>query len=330
MEIAIRALILIVSFIFVIKGGDWFVDSAADIAKRTRIPQVVIGATIVSFATTFPELLVAILSSVEGSVDLAVGDAVGSCLFNTGIICGLALVIMPTLMPPVGKLKFFVLPIVSLFVMILAFFGQVELWQGIVLIVFAIAFFVVNVLDAKKTQQQEEDKKQQPGDEQKQEEEQKLKPLWKTILLFVIGVVCLGGGSWLMVREATFLAEVIGISEQFIGLTIVAVGTSLPELTTMFISIKKKQPHITIGNIVGSNILNLTLILGSSRLFSGAIPVDAQSMYLTLPILFVMTALFMLPIIFKNKTYRWQGIAFLSLYVAYFVFLIVDIFMPIV
>ena len=322
MEIAIRTLILIVSFIFVIKGGDWFVDSAADIAKRTRIPAIVIGATVVSFATTLPELLVSILSSVEGSVDLAVGNAVGSCLCNIGLICGIAFVAMPTTLPKCGKLKFYALIFVCAFVMVISFFGQIELWQAIVLVCFGVLFFVVNVFDAKKTQQTES--------EQKPEQEQQ-KPLWKTILLFAIGIVGVGGGAWLLVREATFLAGAIGISEQFVGLTIVAIGTSLPELTTMIISLKKKQPHIAMGNVIGANILNLTLIMGTSKIVAGGfMQVAKQTMYITLPLMFAMSLLFVLPMLIKNKTYRWQGIVFLSVYVLYVVYLFVDVFVPLV
>ena len=321
MEIAIRTLILIVSFLFVIKGGDWFVDSAADIAKRTRIPAIVIGATVVSFATTLPELLVAILSSVEGSTELAVGNAVGSCLCNIGLICGIAFVAMPTTLPKCGKLKFYALILVCAFVTIIAFFGQIELWQAIVLVVMGVLFFVVNVIDAKKTQQ--------PEVEEEQQENQK--PLWKTILFFIIGIVGVGGGAWLLVREATFLADAIGISEQFVGLTIVAIGTSLPELTTMLISLKKKQPHIAIGNVIGANILNLTLIMGISKIVAGGfMQVAKQTMFITLPIMLAMSLIFVLPMLIKNKTYRWQGIVFLSVYVLYVVYLFVDIFVPLV
>lgn len=325
MEIAIRSIILVLSFLFVIKGGDWFVDSAADIAKRTRIPAIVIGATVVSFATTLPELLVSVLSSVDGSTELAVGNAVGSCLCNMGLVCGISFVIMPTVMPACGKLKFYVLLLVEAFIVGLAFWGRLTLWQAIVLVVMAASFFVVNVIDAKKTQQAEDEQNKQDAETENQ------KPLWKTILFFVIGVAGVGGGAWLLVREATFLAGAIGISERFVGLTIVAIGTSLPELTTMIISIKKKQPHITIGNIIGSNILNLTLILGTSKLVAGGfMQVAKQTMFVTLPLMFVMSLIFILPMLIKNKTFRWQGFALLSFYVAYVVFLIVDIFVPLV
>ena len=206
--------------------------------------------------------------------------------------------------------------------MVISFFGQIELWQAIILVVMGVLFFVVNVFDAKKTKQTE--------NEQKPEEEHQ-KPLWKTILLFAIGIVGVGGGAWLLVREATFLAGAIGISEQFVGLTIVAIGTSLPELTTMIISLKKKQPHIAMGNVIGANILNLTLIMGTSKIVAGGfMQVAKQTMYITLPLMFAMSLLFVLPMLIKNKTYRWQGIVFLSVYVLYVVYLFVDVFVPLV
>ena len=177
---------------------------------------------------------------------------------------------------------------------------------------------MVNIIDSKSYE------KRYP---QKEQPKKSQKPLWLTIVLFFGGAAAIGGGAYLLVDKVEFLAKVIGVSEQFVGLTIVAIGTSLPELITIITSIKKDNPNLAIGNIIGSNILNLTLILGISRViaWNNFMPITLETAYISLPIMLFLTFVMVLPIIFKNKTYRWQGVVLISTYVLYVTWLVLNV-----
>ena len=317
MQIAIAVVLLLVSLILVIKGGDVFVDSSTDLAKRMKIPQIVFGATFVSLATTLAELLVAIISSVDGTTGLAVGNAVGSALCNLGLVCGISFLFKPSTLKKSGMLKYYLLLAVSIFVFVIGFFFKITAWQGIVLLCLTVLFFVVNVIDAKTYA------KLYP---QKEQTTKSQKPLWLTIVLFIGGAAAIGGGAYLLVDKVEYLAKVIGVSEQFVGLTIVAIGTSLPELVTIISSIKNDNPNLAIGNIIGSNILNLTLILGISRVIAwdSFMPITKETAYILLPVMLLLTNVMILPIFFKHKTYRWQGVVLISVYVLYIAWLVLN------
>ena len=317
MQIAISVVLLIISLGLVIKGGDVFVESSTDLAKRMKIPQIVFGATFVSLATTLAELLVAILSSVDGTTGLAVGNAVGSAICNIGLVCGIAFTFKPTILKKSGVIKYFMLLAVSSLVFVFGFWLQISAWQGIVLLCLTLVFFVVNIIDTKTYE------KNYP--EQKKETKSP-RPLWLTIVLFILGAGAIGGGAYLLVDKVEYLAKVIGVSEQFVGLTVIAIGTSLPELTTILSSIKNNTPNLAIGNIIGSNILNLTLILGIARVvaFDSFMPITKESAFISLPFMLVLTSVMILPMLVKNKTYRWQGITFLGMYVIYIAWLVLN------
>ena len=315
MDIAVAVILLLVALFLVIKGGDIFVSSSTDLAKRAHIPQLIFGATFISLATTFPELLVAILSSLDGTTGLAVGNGVGSAICNIGLICGIAFVIMSADMSRGGTLKYYLLIVTSLFLMIVGFFFELTIWQAFVLIAITILFFIFNYIDSKL---------QQPKKTKEPPKNEHLKPLWLTILLFILGAGAVGGGAYLLIDKVEFLAKVIGVSEQFVGLTVIAIGTSLPELITVIASVKKKTPYLAVGNIIGSNILNLTLIIGTSRLcaWNYNMPITTETAYISLPFAFLLSIILVLPILIKKKTYRWQGILFLVLYTLYIAYLI--------
>lgn len=321
MEIVVAVLLFFVALFLVIKGGDVFVDSSTQIAKRLKIPQIIFGATVVSLATTLPELVIAILSSLDGTNGLAVGNSVGSALCNIGLTCGISFIVMSSDMSKGGVLKYYLNLFVFLMILIFGFFGKLELWQGIVLIVMAVLFFVVNYIDAKSMDNDNKPQKKKPM------QEQNLKPLWLSILLFVVGAVCVGGGAYLLVDKVEYLSKLIGVSEQFVGLTIVAVGTSLPELITVFNAVKTKSPYLAIGNIIGSNIINTTLILGVARLCLGSknIPITPETAYVSLPLMFIFSLVMIVPILIKKRTYKLQGFVLLGLYILYIVYLVLNV-----
>lgn len=315
MDIAIAVVLLVVALFLVVKGGDVFVSSSAVLAKKAHIPQIIFGATFMSLATTFSELIIGIISSIDGTTDLAVGNAVGSALCNVGLVMAIGICFMPSKIGGGGMLKYYLLIVATIFVTVIGFFNEVTIWQAFVMIAITILFFVFNYIDAKNMETHS-----------KGSEDDIQRPLWLAIILFLLGAAAIGGGAYLLVDKVEYLSGVIGISEQFVGLTVVAIGTSLPELVTVITSLKKKTPYLAMGNIVGSNILNLTLILGVSRLvaWNDGMPITNETAYISLPLAMLFTLILILPILVKKKTYRWQGIVLLILYVLYIAFLILN------
>ena len=316
MEIVVSVLVLAIAIFLVVKGGDIFVSSSYLLAKKMHIPELVFGATFVSLATTFGELLISIFSSIDGTTDLAVGNAVGSAICNVALVCGIGFLFMQSTLKKGGVLKYYLLMLVTTFVAICGFFFEIYIWQAIVLLVFAVLFFVFNYMDAKtfsKTYKKEDDN-------------EKHKPLWLLVVLFLLGAVALGGGAYLLVDKVEFLANAIGVGEQFIGLTVVAIGTSLPELTTMITSIKKKAPDLAIGNIIGANILNLSLILAVPRLiaYNQGMPISKETAFISLPFCLMLILMLTIPMLTKRKTFKWQGIIFLATYGLYIIYLILN------
>lgn len=316
MEIAVAVVLLIISLFLVVKGGDIFVTSSTELAKKAHIPQIVFGATFVSLATTLGELLIGIISSVDGTTGLAVGNAVGSAICNIGLICGIAFTVMPYDLKKGGTLKYYLLICATLFLTIIGFFFEITIWEAFVLLSITILYFVFNYIDAKSFS----------SSKPKEQEDEHQRPLWLTIIFFILGAAAIGGGAYLLVDKVEYLSGIIGVSDQFVGLTVVAIGTSLPELVTVLNSIKKKTPYLAIGNIIGSNILNLTLIIGTSRLcaWNSTMPITKETAYISLTFCMFLSLVLLLPILIKKKTYRWQGILFLSLYTLYIVWLIVN------
>lgn len=318
MDISVAVVLLIVALFLVIKGGDIFVDSASDIAKRMKIPQLVFGATIASIATTLPELLIAIFSSVDGTTDLAVGNAVGSFLCNYGLILGICFAVKGCDLSRGGMLKYYLSLIVGAVIFAFGLFFEITNVMAFILLGFAVLYFVVNYIDAKTS-----NKKSPP----KTQETKKQKPIWLVILLFILGAGAIGGGSYLLVEKIEFLSKVIGISEQFIGLTIVAIGTSLPELVIVLHALKNNSPYLAIGNVIGSSILNLTLILSVSKLvaYGSTMLITKETAFVSLSLALLFSILLILPILITKKTYRWQGFVFLCLYILYIVYLILNV-----
>lgn len=310
MQILISLFIMVVGFILLIKGADWFVDGAAGIAAKLGIPQLVIGLTIVAMGTSAPEAAVSISSALKGNAEITIGNIVGSNIMNILIILGLASVI--TVIKVAKSTVYYEIPFMILITLLLLFFGytgnKVDFFEGIILWLCFILYFVYLFMMAKKSREKEE------------ENTGKQKPAWLLVVLIVIGMVMIVFGSDFTVNGATRIAKIIGISERFIGLTIVALGTSLPELVTSVTAAKKGNADIAIGNIVGSNIFNILFVVGTTALIT---PVAfAANFVIDLIISAICGVILWIGVFKKKQLGRPMGIFMLICYAAYFVWLL--------
>ena len=311
--LAIAAVIFVVGLVLVIKGGDWFVDSASWFAEATGIPKFVIGATVVSFATTLPELLVSVRAAANGSAQLAIGNAVGSVTANTTLIMGVSLVAMAG----VVNRKSFSLKggifLGSVVLLTLLSIGlSLPVWSAFILWAICIAFMASNVIEGKKeatpaSESASFDKKEVPS----------------RILWFVIGTASIVFGAEFLVSSGKTIASGIGISETIIGFTVIALGTSLPELVTTLTAIRKKESSLSVGNIIGANIIDTTLILPLCSVIGGeALPVAKVNLIFDFPICIAAAAVAVVPTIIAGKFKKWQGYALLGIYAVYMLLLI--------
>ena len=312
--LAVAAGIFIVGLILTIKGGDWFVDSASWFAEATGIPKFVVGATVVSFATTLPELLVSVRAAMNGSAQLAIGNAVGSVTANTTLIMGVSLVAMAGL---VNRKEFafkgglFLASTVGLTVLSLS--GVLPVWSAFILWAIFLTFMISNVMEGKKNATIEKsesfDKKEVPS-----------KILW-----FVIGTASIVFGAEFLVSSGKTLASGIGISETIIGFTVIALGTSLPELVTTLTAIRKKESSLSVGNVIGANIIDTTLILPLCAVINGkALPVEKINLVFDFPVCIAACAVAVVPTIIQGKFKKWQGFALLTIYALYMLFLVLN------
>ena len=312
--LAVAAVIFAVGLVLIIKGGDWFVDSASWFAEATGIPKFVVGATVVSFATTLPELLVSVRAALNGSAQLAIGNAIGSVTANTTLIMGVSLVAMAGV---VNRKSFslkgglFIASVVGLTLLSLG--GALPMWSAFILWAIFLAFMVSNLIEGKKESATEEkiafEKKEVPG-----------KILW-----FVIGTAAIVFGAEFLVSSGKTIASGIGISETIIGFTVIALGTSLPELVTTLTAIRKKESSLSVGNVIGANIIDTTLILPLCAVLGGeALPVERVNLVLDFPICIAACLVAVVPTIIQGKFKKWQGVALLSIYVAYMALLILN------
>lgn len=308
--------LLIIGFVMLIKGADWFVDGAAGIADKLHIPQLIIGLTIVAMGTSAPEAAISISASVQGSADIAVGNILGSNILNILIILGITSVITPLAVQK-STVKYeipFVIIISVIFGLIGLFDNSIGFIDGILLWVLFIAYIAYLFIMTKKGKIQADESDDEDNDK-------KPKKVWQLILFGIIGIALVVFGSNITVNAATEIATMFGMSERFIGLTIVALGTSLPELVTSITAALKKNADIAIGNIVGSNIFNILFVIGTSAMIT---PVAYQSQFLIDSIFCVATAILLLLLVLNKdkKLKRWGGIIMLICYAGYFVYLI--------
>ena len=324
-EILVAVVLLGVGIALIVKGGDFFVDAASWFAEISGIPKLIVGATVVSFATTLPELLVSAFAAVEarstgdlGLVDMAIGNAVGSVTANLGLIFAIALIAMPTVIRRKDYLlKMLLMLGASTAVVVFSLlFEGISLVSSIVLLaIFAVAMFD-NIREAVITVRAEKAANAANGEKEKATR----RSVIINIVKFVLGAAGIVFGADLLVDNASTLASLCGVSDRVISVTIVAIGTSLPELVTTLTAIVKKQASLSAGNIIGANIIDLTLILPVCAVISGGtLPVVGTVGVLDMPACLLIGAVACVPTIFTKKFARWQGILLLGLYAAYMV-----------
>lgn len=312
MSIWVELLLFVIGLVLIVKGGDLFVDAASWIAEVSGIPKFIVGATIVSLATTLPEMIVSVMAAVEGKVDMAVGNAVGSVTANTALIFAIAVLFMTVELTRRQYLTKSVILIASSAVVLLASLtGQFQFWGTIVLFLLFFAFIFENVKQAR-LEMHDAEKPAFSG-----------KELTKNLVMFVLGAAGIVVGSRLLVDSGSAIATYLGVPESIIAVTLVAVGTSLPELVTTITSIIKKQSSLSAGNIIGANIIDLCLILPLCDLVSAEkLPISHQSIVLDMPVCLLVVVTCVLPMLLRQKSSKVQGAVLLVLYVVYLIVLI--------
>ena len=304
----LQVFLLAAGFLFLVKGADWFVAGAAGIAKKMRISQLIIGLTIVAMGTSMPEAAVSITAALDKNAGIAVGNVVGSNILNILIILGITSIITNVAIQS-STLKYEI-PFMIGITIILMLFGitgsKITFIEGCIFLILFIAFLVYLFVMSQK------------GDVQ-DETVIKDNPVWKCLLLIIIGIILIIKGSDFAVSGATEIARYFGISERFIGLTIVALGTSLPELVTSVTAAKQGNAGIAIGNIVGSNIFNILFILGATAVIC---PVPFESKFIVDTGIAILSAVLLLIGTLKHKELRRPfGIVMLLCYATYFIYL---------
>jgi cation:H+ antiporter len=307
--IILQVVLLIVGFVFLIKGSDFFVDGASSIASILRIPTIIVGLTIVAFGTSAPEAAVSITSSLTGINAMAVSNVIGSNLFNILMVIGIAALLSELLMEKkvLDKDLPFLVGITILFAIFIIVGWDITNIEGIILLLILIAYIIYLVHDARKS------------NEANEVEKPKL-TLPKSIVFMIVGLAGIIIGGDLVVDSASTIAMALGMSETLVGLTIVAIGTSLPELVTSITALKKGENQLVIGNVIGSNIFNILFVLGASSAIS-AIPLDSSML---IDVIF-MIAVTILCFIFgktQDKYDKREGAILVILFIAYMAFAI--------
>ena len=315
MEILLAAVLFAAGLLLIVKGGDVFVDAAVWTARASGMPPFLIGATIVSLATTLPELLVSLFAAAQGNAGMAVGNAVGSVTANTGLILGVALLFLPHAIRR-SQYLFQSLLLIGAMAVLLALSwlsgGQLPALWSAVLLLFLFAYLWNSVRTARREQAAKEDRLCVER-----------KCLWQNVCKFVLGAAALAVGSQLLVDNGSALASAFGVPDGLIAVTLVAVGTSLPELVTTLTAVRKRQASLSVGNILGANLIDTCLILpASSLLAGGTLAVSPQAMAVDMPVCLLLTLIGLVPALCRSRFSRWQGALMLSLYLGYLVWMV--------
>ena len=306
----LSVLFIIIGAVLVLWGADRLTDGATSLAQKMNVPQIVIGLTVVAMGTSMPEFFVSLMSAVKGTSDMAVGNVIGSNVFNTLAIVGITALVAPMLISPSTVRKDMPFAVVaSLALLLMCRDGEISRWDAGILFVGFIIFIIYTLRLASRGEVQAA-------------EEIKLEDMsaWKAVGLVVLGLVCLVAGSHLFVTGASEVARMLGVPDAVIGLTIVALGTSLPELATSIVASRKGRSAIAIGNVIGSNVFNILMIVGITGL---VLPMDIQG--ITSIDLYVLTGSIFLLWLFsytKFKVERWEGAVLTVAYVAYISWLV--------
>lgn len=324
MEITIVFLVFTVSLVIIIKGGDWFVDSATAVAQITGIPNILIGATIVSVATTLPELLVSSIATYNQYYDIAVGNVIGSVVCNTGLALGLVAILSPIKIERKSffiKGSFLLLSYIVLFILLQD--TIITKKEGNLLLLLFIIYVLLNIIELKS----------KPKTDSINYELQKCNDgeIFKIIIKFIVGAILIVVGARLLVKSGVRIATFLKVPDQFVGLTLIALGTSLPEIITAISSILKKQQELSIGNILGANILDILMVLGVSSkigekgivisyqniMFGARIYNIPQTLYLDMPIALLLTSVLVIGGMASKNIGRILGILLMLIYIVY-------------
>ncbi len=339
----VAILLLALGFVLLIKGGDWFVDGASGIARRFHLPEILIGATVVSIGTTLPEVMVSAGAAFQGLGSIAYGNAIGSIICNTALIAALTIAIKPCK----AARKSMILPVAfffgtaALYCAIAYFFGFFSREVGIALLTIFLIYMISTVWQMKRssdsgeaaladTQADAMEREQRleaaSGEDHVVESEKDgtKDSLLKDVLLLLLGAALIAIGAKLLNDNAVIIAKQLGVSEKVIGLTIVALGTSLPELVTAITALIKGHGSLSLGNIIGANLFNLVLVSGAAITISPfAVPASGligginSSLVLDLPIMLAVMAILTVPTLIRQKLSRWQGILLLAIYAGF-------------
>jgi cation:H+ antiporter len=310
----LKYFLLIAGFVLLIKGADFFVDGSSAVAKRLKVPSLIIGMTIVAMGTSLPETSVSVSASVLGKNDLAISNAVGSNIFNLMVVCGVCAVLCPM---AVGKetlkkdLPFSMLA-AGVLLVLGAFTGTVMRWGGAVLLLLFAFFLYMMISSAKKAR---EAGAADSGDEYR------IMPVWKCLLCIIGGGAAIAVGGKMVVEGASDIARAFGMSDNLIGMTIVALGTSLPELVTSIVAARKGEVDMALGNVVGSNIFNILFVLGIAAVIS---PIGFTVKNATDTVVLIAMSLMVLMLCMpKKKMLRWHGALMLAVYAGYTAYIFV-------
>ena len=318
----VNVLLFVVGLLMLIKGGDWFVDSASGIARRFHLPELLIGATVVSIGTTLPEVMVSAQGAMNGSGGMAYGNAIGSIICNTSLIAALTM----TIKPGKAERKSMILPVI-VFLVAAAFYvtvayvtGFFSLWVGICLLGLFVLYIASTLWQMKKNPVPAEEIEE----DALPEKAGKIPPMVKDILLLVLGAVLIAVGARLLVDNGTEIAKVLGVPDTVIALTFVALGTSLPELVTAITALAKGHGALSLGNIIGANLFNLVLVSGVAVTLnpfdvpvSGLVGGINSSLIIDIPIMLGVMLILTVPTLIKEKLSRWQGILLLLIYASF-------------
>lgn len=305
----LKYVLLIVGFVLLIKGADFFVDGSSSAAKLMKVPALIIGMTIVAMGTSLPETSVSVSAAIAGKNELAISNVVGSNIFNLMVVCGVCAVLCPLAISRETIRRDFPFSIgVAGLLMLLGGIGmKVGHSDGIILLVIFAGFLYLMVQSAKKAR------------ETASEDEYKTMPVWKCLLCIIGGIAAIAAGGNMVVRGASDIARSFGMSENLIGMTIVALGTSLPELVTSFAAARKKEMDMAVGNVVGSNIFNILFVLGTASAIS---PVAfTRENIIDTAVLIIMSAGVLIMALKKKALERPHGLAMLVSYAAYTAYL---------
>ena len=315
----ISVLFFALGLVLLIKGGDWFVDGATGIARRFRLPDIIVGATVVSIGTTLPEVMVSTTGALLGQGAMAYGNAIGSIICNTALIAAISVTCNPG---PVNvktmKMPVFFFTSAAVYCLAAYWLGTFPRWLGIIMLAIFVVYLIANVRQGLRY----------PEETAEEAESAKAsRSLAMELVLLVIGAALIAYGANLLVEHGTIIAQKLGVPETVIALTFVALGTSLPELITTITSLKKGHASLGIGNVIGANVFNLVLVSGMAVTIAPFdVPVGKlllgrnASLVLDIPLMLLVMLLLTVPALTKKRLARWQGITLLCIYAAFCAF----------